>query len=82
MNDFKRANTAITHAKIISDYEDKVRALRHDNERLIGDNEKLENARYFINSRIGSLRNSLKRQPDKNKQAQLELCLDIREELK
>ena len=82
MNRFKRANNALTHAQIINEYEDKVRALERDNERLNAYNEKVENAKYALRIKIFSLRKALKQKPDKIKQAQLELCLDIREELK
>ena len=86
MNDFKRANNALTHAKIVNEYENKVRTLERENERLRENNEKLrwkiEKTRYFVNNRMTSFKNSLKKEPDKTKQAQLELCLDIREALK
>ena len=82
MNSFKRANNALTHAQIINEYEDKVRALERDNERLNAYNEKVENAKYGLRIKISSLRKALKQKPDKIKQAQLELCLDIREALK
>ena len=86
MNSFKRANNALTHAKIVNEYEDKVRALERENERLREDNDvlrtKVENTRYFVNSRIYSLKGSLKKEPDRIKRAQLELCLDVQEELK
>ena len=82
MNDFKRANNALTHAQIVNEYESKVRALERDNERLNAYKHKVENARYTLNTRIFSLRKSLEKKPDKVKQAQLELCLDIREALK
>ena len=86
MNSFKRANNALTHAQIINEYEDKVRALEREIERLRENNDKLrwkiEKTRYFVNNRMTSFKNSLKKEPNKNKQAQLELCLDIREELK
>ena len=82
MDSFKRANNALTHAQIINEYEDKVRALERDNERLNAYKEKVENAKYALRIKISSLRKALKQKPDKIKQAQLELCLDIREELK
>ena len=82
MNSFKRANNALTHAQIINEYEGKVRALERDNERLRENNERVENAKYALKIKIFSLRKSLDKSPDKVKQAQLELCLDIREELK
>ena len=82
MNDFKRANTSLTHAQIVNEYEDKVLTLERENERLNAYKEKVENARYALNTRIFSLRKSLEKKPDKIKQAQLELCLDIREEMK
>ena len=86
MNDFKRANNALTHAQIVNEYENKVRALERDNERLRENNEKLrwkiEKTKYFLNSRIYSLKGSLKKEPDKTKQAQLELCRDIQGELR
>ena len=86
MNDFKRANNALTHAQIINEYEDKVRALEREIVRLKADNDilrsKVENTKYFLNSRIYSLKGSLKKELNKIKQAQLELCLDIREALK
>ena len=82
MNDFKRANNTLTHAKIVNEYENKVQTLERDNERLNAYRDRVENARYLVNSRIFSLRNSLKRKPNEIKQAQLELCLDIREALK
>jgi len=82
MNSFKRANNALTHAKIVNEYEDKVRTLERDNERLNAYNEKVENAKYALIIKISSLRKALQKKPDKIKQAQLELCLDIREALK
>ena len=82
MNSFKRANNALTHAQIVNEYESKVRALERDNERLNAYKHKVENARYTLNTRIFSLIKSLEKKPDKLKQAQLELCLDIREALK
>ena len=82
MNTFKRANNHLTHVQIVSEYEDKVQALERENGRLNAYKHKVENARYTLNTRIFSLRKSLEKKPDKVKQAQLELCLDIREELK
>ena len=82
MNTFKRANNHLTHVQIVSEYEDKVRALEHENGRLNAYKYKVENARYALNTKIFSLRKSLEKKPDKVKQAQLELCLNIREELK
>ena len=86
MNSFKRANASLTHAQIVNEYESKVRALERDNERLRENNDKLrwkiEKTRYFVNNRMTSFKNSLKKEPDRVKRAQLELCLDIREELK
>ena len=82
MNDFKRANNHLTHVQIVSEYEDKVRALEREIGRLNAYNEKVENAKYALRIKISSLRKALKQKPDKIKQAQLELCLDIREELK
>ena len=86
MNTFKRENNHLTHVQIISEYEDKVRALERDNERLRENNDKLrwkiEKTRYFVNNRMTSFKNSLKKEPDKIKQAQLELCHDIQGELR
>ena len=86
MNSFKRANNALTHAQIVNEYESKVRALERDNERLRENNEKLhwkiEKTRYFVNNRMTSFKNSLKKEPDKIKQAQLKLCRDIQGELR
>ena len=86
MNSFKRANNALTHAQIINEYEDKVRALEREIVRLKADNDilrsKVENTKYFLNSRIYSLKGSLKKEPNKIKQAQLELCRDIQGELR
>ena len=86
MNSFKRANNHLTHVQIVSEYEDKLKELERRNERLNADNEtlrsKVENTRYFVNSRIYSLKGSLKKEPDRIKQAQLELCRDIQEEMK
>ena len=86
MNSFKRANNALTHAQIINEYENKVRALERDNERLRENNDKLrwkiEKTRYFLNNRMTSFKNSLKKESDKTKQAQLELCHDIQGELR
>lgn len=86
MNSFKRANNALTHAQIVNEYEDKVRALERDNERLRENNDKLrwkiEKTRYFVNNRMASFKNSLKKEPNKIKQAQLELCRDIQGELR
>ena len=86
LNDFKKANTSLTHSKIVNEYENKLKELERRNERLNTDNDtlrsKVENTKYFVNSRIYSLKGSLKKEPDKIKQAQLELCRDIQEELK
>lgn len=82
MNDFKRANNALTHAKIVNEYENKVRALEREIENLNAYKQKAEYARYALKIKIISLRKSLEKNPDEIKQAQLELCLDIREELK
>ena len=86
MNDFKRANTSLTHAEIVNEYENKVRVLERDNERLRENNDKLrwkiEKTRYFVNNRMTSFKNSLKKEPDKTKQAQLKLCRDIQGELR
>ena len=86
MNDFKRANASLTHAQIINEYEDKVRTLERDNERLRENNDKLrwkiEKTRYFLNNRMTSFKNSLKKEPDETKQAQLKLCRDIQGELR
>ena len=86
MNTFKQANNHLTHAQIVNEYESKVRALERDNERLKENNDKLrwkiEKTRYFINNRMTSFKNSLKKEPDKTKQAQLNLCRDIQGELR
>ena len=86
MNTFKRANNHLTHVQIVSEYEDKMRALERDNERLRENNDKLrwkiEKTRYFLNNRMTSCKNSLKKEPDKIKHAQLELCRDIQGELR
>lgn len=86
MNDFKRANQALVYNRIVNECDDKVRYLEREIVRLKADNDilrsKVENTKYFVNSRIYSLKGSLKKEPDKIKQAQLELCSDIREELK
>ena len=86
MNDFKRANASLTHARIVNEYENKVRVLERDNERLRENNDKLrwkiEKTRYFVNNRMTSFKNSLKKEPDKTKQAQLKLCRDIQGELR
>ena len=86
MNTFKLANNHLTHAQIVNEYESKLKDLKRDNERLRAYNDtlrtKIENTRYFVNSRIYSLKGSLKKEPDRIKRAQLELCLDVQEELK
>ena len=82
MNDFKRANNTLTHAKIVNEYENKVLTLERENERLNVYKEKTESAKYALRIQISSLRKALQKKPDKIKQAQLELCLDIREALK
>ena len=86
MNDFKRANHALVYNKIVNECEDKVRDLERDNERLRENNDKLrwkiEKTRYFVNNRMTSFKNSLKKEPDKTKQAQLKLCRDIQGELR
>ena len=86
MNDFKRANHALVYNKIVNECEDKVRYLEREIVRLKADNDilrlKVENTKYFVNSRIYSLKGSLKKEPDRVKRAQLELCLDVQEELK
>ena len=86
MNDFKQANSTLTHVQIVNEYENKVRALERDNEHLRENNDKLrwkiEKTRYFLNNRMTSFKNSLKKEPDKIKQAQLELCRDVQGELR
>ena len=86
MNDFKRANHALVYNKIVNECEDKVRYLEREIVRLKADNDilrsKVENTKYFLNSRIYSLKGSLKKEPDKIKQAQLKLCRDIQGELR
>ena len=86
MNSFKRANNALTHEKIVNEYESKVRALERDNERLRENNDKLhskvEKVRYTIYNRIKSLEHALEKEPSKTKQIQLEMLLDLQEELK
>ncbi len=82
MNQFKKENASLTHAQIVNEYEDRVRALEREIERLNAYRDRVENARYLVNSRVYSLRNSLKRKPNEIKQAQLELLRDIQEELK
>ena len=86
MNDFKRSNNALTHAKIVNEYEDKVRDLERRNEHLNAKNEKLrtkaEKVRYTIYNRIKSLEHALEKEPSKTKQIQLEMLLDLQEELK
>ena len=86
MNDFKRANNALTHAQIVNEYESKVRALERENERLKAYKDKQQSkvykSRYYINNLISSLRMRLKIEPDKNKQELLELLTELREELK
>lgn len=86
MNSFKKANTSLTHTQIINEYENKLQILEREIEHLNAHNDmlryKVENTKYFVNSRIYSLKNSLNKEPDRIKQAQLELCLDVQEELK
>ena len=82
MNDFKRANTSLTHAQIVNEYEDKVLSLKRENKRLNAYKDKLEKARYALKIQIYSLEKSLDKKPDKIKQAQLQALLNIREELK
>lgn len=86
MDNFKLANNHLTHAQIVNEYESKVHTLEREIERLRANNDKLhwkiEKTRYFVNSRIYSLKNSLKKEPDKIKQAQLELCRDVQGELR
>ena len=82
MNDFKRANASLTHAKIVNEYEDKVWSLKRENKRLNAYKDKLEKARYALKIKIYSLEKSLDKKPDKIKQAQLELLTELREELK
>ena len=82
MNDFKRANASLTHAKIVNEYEDKVWSLNRENKCLKAYKEKVEKARYALKIQIYSLEKSLDKKPDKIKQAQLELLLNIREEFK
>ena len=86
MNDFKRANHALVYNRIVNECEDKVRYLEREIVRLKADNDilrsKVENTKYFVNSRIYSLKGSLKKEPNKIKQAQLELLTELREEFK
>ena len=82
MNDFKKANASITHAKIVNEYENEVWSLKRENKRLNAYKDKLEKARYALKIKIYSLEKSLDKKPDKIKQAQLQALLNIREELK
>ena len=86
MDSFKIENKRLTHTQIVSDYESKLKDLKRDNERLRAYNDKLrwkiEKTRYFVNNRMTSFKNSLKKEPDKTKQAQLKLCRDIQGELR
>ena len=82
MNSFKRANNALTHAQIVNEYENEVWSLKRENKRLNAYKDKLEKARYALKIQIYSLEKSLDKKQDKIKQAQLELLLNIREELK
>ena len=86
MNDFKIEKKHLTHTQIVSDYESKLKDLKRDNERLRAYNDtlrwKIEKTRYFVNNRMTSFENSLKKEPDKTKQAQLKLCRDIQGELR
>ena len=86
MSGFKQTNNHLTHAQIVNEYESKLKDLQRDNERLRENNEKLrwkiEKTRYFVNNRMTSFKNSLKKEPDKTKQAQLKLCRDIQGELR
>ena len=86
MNDFKRANASLTHAQIVNEYEDKVRALKRENERLKVYKDKQQSkvyiSRYYINNLISSLRMRLEIEPDTFKQELLELLTELREELK
>ena len=65
LNSFNGANSHLTHAQIVNEYESKVRALERDNERLRENNDKLrwkiEKTRYFVNNRMNSFKNSLKK---------------------
>ena len=86
MNDFKRAKHALVYNRIVNECEDKVRYLEREIVRLKADNDKLrwkiEKTRYFVNNRMTSFKNSLKKEPDRTKQAQLKLCRDIQGELR
>lgn len=82
MNSFKRANNHLTHAQIVNEYERKIKELERRNERLNADKEKFEKARYALKNQIYSLEKSLDKEPDKVKQAQLQVLLNIQEELK
>ena len=86
MNDFKKANASLTHAQIVNEYEDKVRALKRENERLKVYKDKQQSkvyiSRYYINNLISSLRMRLEIEPDTFKQELLELLTELREELK
>lgn len=82
MNGSKNANASLTHAKIVNEYEDKVWSLKRENKRLNVYKEKMKKARHAVKMKIYSLEKSLDKKPDKIKQAQLELLIDIQEELK
>ena len=82
MNDFKKANTSLTHAQIVNEYENKVWSLKRENKRLNEYKDKVKKARYALKIQIYSLEKSLDKKPDKIKQAQLELLTELREELK
>ena len=65
MNDFKRANHALVYNRIVNECEDKVRYLEREIVRLKADNNilrsKVENTKYFLNSRIYSLKGKIGR---------------------
>ena len=57
-------------------------SLKRENKRLNAYKEKIDNVSYALRMQIYSLEKSLNKKPDRIKQAQLELLIDIREELK
>ena len=86
MNDFKKANVSLTHAKIVNEYENKVQDLEREIERLKAykdkQQSKVNKSRYYIGNITFSLRIRLKSEPDTYKRELLELLTELQEELK
>lgn len=78
----KKVANALTIAELMRKHDDEVNELMERNQNLFEDSQKLKEAKYLVNSRIGNLHASLKNKPNSEKEIELKVYLDIQEALK